>query len=292
MRCDVANESPCAQAIPRALQLKGIYMNTEIASAFTPALSADRLLRDVPAAFADRAHEDVSSTYVFISTSQLVSALTDAGFQPVTARQTRARGDRAGFTKHMIRFRHVRDSVTLVDAVPELILINAHDATSAYQLRAGLFRPVCTNGMMARIGDFGLIHVPHRGNVIANVVEAALTITRGFADIGTVIERMARTVLSNEQRVDFAHAAAQLRYNNAGHIPYAPSRLLEARRAIDQGDDVWHVYNVVQENVMRGGVIGTSASGRATRTRGIRAIREDVRINTGLWHLAMNLLRG
>jgi len=32
--------------------------------------------------------------------------------------------------------------------------------------------------MLTAIGDFGLIHVSHRGNVVANVVEAAQRITR------------------------------------------------------------------------------------------------------------------
>jgi len=41
------------------------------------------------------------------------------------------------------------------------VLINAHDGSSSYKLRAGLYRPVCTNGLMIQLGDFGLIHVPH-----------------------------------------------------------------------------------------------------------------------------------
>jgi hypothetical protein len=50
-------------------------------------------------------------------------------------------------------------------------------------------------------------------------------------------------------------------------------------------------YNAVQENICRGGLVGQTAKGRATRTRGISAIREDVRINAQLWQLAMTLLR-
>jgi hypothetical protein len=46
----------------------------------------------------------------------------------------------------------------------------------------------------------------------------------------------------------------------------------------------------VQENLMRGGLSRRSASGRLTRTRRISSIREDVRINSGLWDLASGLL--
>ena len=58
----------------------------------------------------------------------------------------------------------------------------------------------------------------------------------------------------------------------------------------DARADVWTTYNVVQENLMRGGLSGRSTTGRNTRTRTIEAIREDVRINNCLWQLAMNLI--
>lgn len=64
------------------------------------------------------------------------------------------------------------------------------------------------------------------------------------------------------------------------------------RRPIDDGNDLWRVFNVVQENVMRGGITGRSAKGRASRSRAIRAIREDVRINNDLWQLAVTMIRG
>ena len=69
-------------------------------------------------------------------------------------------------------------------SIPEIVLVNAHDGTSAYQLRAGLFRPLCTNGLIARIGDFGFISVPHRASVVADVVEGALRLTAQFQALG------------------------------------------------------------------------------------------------------------
>jgi len=256
-------------------------------------IPVERLLQKVPSAFAERPYAHVSPNYVFISTAQLITALTNAGFRAVQAREARSRGERAGFGKHMLRFRHENHhSLTIVDAVPELVVVNAHDRTSSYQLRAGIFRPLCENGMLARIADWGLIHVPHRGNVIANVVEAAMSILDGFSCVGPVLEQMARTILTEEQKIHFAHNAALLRYPQGTHIPYPPHHLLNTRRAIDQGDDVWHVYNVVQENIMRGRIQGRTITGRVTQTRPIGAIRADMKINNDLWQLAMGLIRG
>ena len=255
------------------------------------ALLPTALTESVPAAFAETPDPSrTSPRYQFISTARVIDALLEAGFEPTRAQQTRSHSS-PRHARHMIRFSYVKHELSLIDAVPELILINAHDATSAYTLRAGLFRPLCTNGLCTQIGDFGLLHVPHRGNVIHNLVDGALQIARGFKDITRVVQQMAARTLSDPERREFAVAALNVRYpQSARHVPVRPDQLLSARRDADFGNSLWLTYNVVQENLIAGGLQGRSASGRGSRTRAIRAIREDIRINVGLWNHAMTLL--
>ena len=259
--------------------------------AFESACSDDDLRHSVPAAYAIGSAPSTSRGYVFINTAELIAALREEGFQPTQVTQTASRKSTAAYAKHMLRFRHIRESITLVDAVPELILINAHDGTSAYQLRSGLYRPICTNGMMTELGDFGLIRVHHRGDVVANVVEGARHISRGFAGLGETIERMARTELTRAEQLRFAENAALIRYRNGRTAPFTPEILLTPRRHADVGPDLWRVYNVVHEHLMFGGDAGHTAAGRRTQSRAIRAIRENVWINTHLWQLAMQMIR-
>ena len=141
--------------------------------------------------------------------------------------------------------------------------------------------------MLTAIGDFGLIHVSHRRNVVANVVEAAQRIVRGFGQVGGAVEQMRATQLTDTQQLDFAREALALRFPDTAEPPLLPAQLLERRRMADVGDDVWRTFNAVQESVLGGGLRGRIATGRAMRTRGIRAIRESVRLNTGLWKLAL-----
>ena len=203
--------------------------------AFTRPLDILQLANQVPAAFSDCAADTTSDNYVFISTKELVNALLDAGFIATQARQAKVRaGTNAAYARHLLRFQHARESVTLVDAIPQIVLINSHDGKCSYQLRAGLYRPVCTNGLLTRLGDFGLIHVPHRGNVVQNVVDGALALTRDFTKVGAVIERMAALQLDIEQRVQFANQALAVRYPHGQHpagdrrtglVPAPPGRL-------------------------------------------------------------------
>jgi hypothetical protein len=257
----------------------------------TPALSMGDLHKRAPAAFATTPFSSTSLNYRFISTAQIVSTLLDAGFEPVAARQTNARGERSNYARHMLRFRSTLLPKKFDDVVPQIVLINSHDGSSAYQLRAGLYRTLCMNGLLARVGDFGVIQIHHRGNVIANIVEAALQLARGFSAINDVIDLMRSAQMEEAQRLRFAEQAFHIRFPRVDTQPaFAPGRLLEARSELDRGHDLWQVYNLVQSNVMRGGLAYANRRGHPASTRGIRAIREDVRINSALWQAAMQML--
>ena len=210
-------------------------------NAFGAALVEDDLRSRVPAAFADSASGHLRSSYTFIPTARIVAALHDVGFVPVDARQAQTRRVAPQHARHLLRFRRRLEVLELGDAVPELVLINSHDGASAYQLRLGLYRPVCRNGLMASLGEF-------------------------------------------------AARALGLRYPQGVPVGLRAEQLLMPKREADVGDDLWDVFNVVQEWLLRGGLARRSAQGRRGVTRPIRAIREDVRLNTGLWEIATSYL--
>ena len=83
--------------------------------------------------------------------------------------------------------------MALRDAVPEILFLNSHDGTSAYQLRVGLYRAVCTNGLVVSVGAFPSFRVAHRGDVVANVVQAALEIGERFGVLTSSVERLEET---------------------------------------------------------------------------------------------------
>jgi len=84
-------------------------------------LSLDNLERITPSIFTTESAAGTSDKYKHISTIEVVHGLMKEGFMPVKATQNRTRRtDKAPFTKHMLRFRHV-DSVPSVGGLfPEL----------------------------------------------------------------------------------------------------------------------------------------------------------------------------
>lgn len=256
-------------------------------SAFRNPLTPDELRERVPAAFATTAHERTTPAYTFISTQNVLAALGEAGFMPVEARQASQRVASPLHARHLIRLRQRVESIRLRDSIAELLLLNSHDGTGAYTLRAGVFRVVCLNGLVCSAGDFPVWRVAHRGDVVAEVVQGALEISQRFGLLAASVERMERTRLEPEQRLAFASEAFALRFTGAPEAGLRASQLLEPRRAEDIGDDLWRTFNTVQSNLLGGGLVRRSASGRLTRTRPIRAIQRDLELNSRLWDLAI-----
>lgn len=261
------------------------------ANAFSGSLSLEDVRRRAPAVFAETAHQRTSPTYRFVPSERVLAGLMQAGFVPVEARQTRARYD-VTHARHIVRLRRRFETVQLRDAVPEVVFLNSHDGTSAYQLRVGIFRVVCTNGLIVSLGAFPSFRVTHRGDVVDEVVSSAVEISERFGVLASRVERMEQTFLPKEDQLAFAERALAVRFPDPLQCGILPAQLLSCRRVDDLGNDLWSVLNKVQENLLRGGVSRLTQSGRRIATRRISSIREDVRINCRLWDLAEEVMAG
>ena len=257
---------------------------------FGQSLSLETLRARAPAVFAPSADEQRSARYTFIPTERVLDGLVQAGFVPVEARQTRTRKASPLHARHVIRLRRRFETVELRDSLPEVVFLNSHDGTSAYQLRVGIFRVVCTNGLIVSWGAFPTFSVAHRGNVVDDVVAHALGLTERFEILAARVERMEQRMLDEDERLRFAERALALRYPDPEQAGMAASTLLNCRRAEDAGDDLWSALNRIQENLLRGGLARHTSNGRLVRTRRITSIREDLRINSALWDLADEVL--
>ena len=80
----------------------------------------------------------------------------------------------------VLRLRRRYETVQLRDAVPEIIFLNSHAGASAYQLRMGIFRVVCTNELIVSRGAFPGVCVVRRGDIVDEVITGALRISEQF----------------------------------------------------------------------------------------------------------------
>lgn len=269
----------------------------QLASRFasrSPILRADHPLSDdqiravAPSIFADTPHGSRSERYSYIPTSTVLAKLRNEGFEPFMVCQTRVRHeDRREFTKHMLRLRHA--SQINGKEANEIILINSHDGTSSYQMLAGMFRFVCQNGLVC--GDIvGDVRVPHKGNVTDHVIEGAYEVLSGFDRVQDSREAMRAITLDDGEAEVFAKSALTLKYDSESKVlPITESQVLATRRFDDNRPDLWSVFNRIQENLVKGGLSGRTATGRHQRTRAVQGIDQNIRLNRALWLLAEGL---
>ncbi len=192
-----------------------------------------------------------------------------------------------GYQKHLIRFQR-RDLILNGEAI-EVVLINSHNRSAAYQLMAGVFRFVCSNGMI--VGDtFGRISVRHINFNPDEIVAASYEIIENAPQIARNMQEMKAIELNESERQIYAESAALAAYGESDAIPFDTSRLLTPRRHDDRNkNDLWSTFNTVQENMMKGGIRGLkrdkSGNLRRFTTRKIKSIDKDVKLNKALWNL-------
>ena len=250
-------------------------------------LTREELAHYVPSVFSEDKHESRSERYTCIPTITLLDNLQREGFQPFFACQTRVRDQsKREHTKHMLRLR--RAGQITGRQVPEIILLNSHDGSSSYQMLPGLFRQVCQNGLICG-QSFGEVRVPHKGNVVEKVIEGAYEVLGIFDRVEEKRDAMQSLALPAPARQALANAALRYRFGEE-HLPVTPSQLLTPRRNEDNSDDLWTVYQRVQENLIKGGLSGRTTQGRRAQTRAVKGIDSDVKLNRALWVMAENML--
>ncbi len=275
-------------------------MTTTNGTASAPArvLTRDDLRRLAPSIFATAPHHGVSECYRFLPTVHVLDILRDRGYFPVKAMQSTARlPDKSDFTRHMVRLRHAdRLAPQAVGTeLPELVLSNSHDRSAAYRLASGIFRLVCSNGLVVASADFGGISVKHSGGaeLEERILDATYQIIEETPRVMQQIGTWKAIPLDPARQLAFATAALEIRDGTAEIEPRAllAPRRGEDRPATDGSRSLWTTMNVAQEHLTRGGVRGRSTSGRLMTTRPIKAVDADIRTNPALWRLAEEMAK-
>ena len=225
--------------------------------------------------------------------------MRENGWVPVRAQQQSVRAEaRRGFQKHLIRFARAEHLATWDknQVRPEVVLLNSHDKSIAYQLHCGLFRLVCLNGMVVSDGTFARISIKHSGFNPDSVIEASFDVLEAVPQIMDKVKLFQDRILTDAERLALANGAATYRWEDPNKAPVNPSMLLNPRRYGDGAKDLWTTLNTVQENITLGGQRDYSRrrpdGSRMPKSRAIKGIDEDMKLNKALWQMAEVLRSG
>jgi hypothetical protein len=247
-------------------------------------LTESDLKSQAPSIFNEVAHSKLTDNYKVIPTIETVRGLANAGFYPVKVMETRARDkNNAPFAKHLIRFRQDLNC-EVGGNVPEIVMVNSHNGLSSYQLRAGIYRLVCANGLVVG-DDLFARFVRHQGDIVSKVVSSAQEIIEIMPKALELSQKWESIPLSIEAQIAYAQSASLLKWDEED-CKIEPRSLITPRRSADMGGNLWTTFNMVQERIINGGVrFYNKEANRRGKTRAVNSVSENSRLNVALWNL-------
>ena len=280
-------------------------------------LSKDELRELAPSLFSTVPSPEVSKKYSHIPTDKLIDDMELLGWNVIDAKEVAARtkGTR-GFQKHLVVFRNddivinqmpnnIVESSTSptgyrrtdgtfakknpIDTVfPQILLTNSHDGKNAFTFTAGLFRMICENGLVVSTNEFEKVAIRHMGYDFDELQ----------VQINEMVERLPLTVESMNNMIDtkmtqnsivkFAKDMLAVRFpeDELRRITIDMDEFITPVRPEDKGDDLWSVFNVIQEKIIEGDfdyTIGT----KHRKARQIKNFKQDMDLNSKMFDVAL-----
>ena len=194
------------------------FNNDNLATSF---LSNDDIRRVCPMALHTMpTNPDVSNKYVHANTMTVVEDLAKLGWFPVQAKQCRNKKNSSGIRSfHMIAFQNPDVKITktldngekIVDTYPRIILTNSHDGFNSFKFMVGLFRLVCSNGLVVcnnQMVDMSIRHINYDFEELRKIVASAIEQVPGIVN---TMNDMRNVMLTDEQKTALATEVVKIR---------------------------------------------------------------------------------
>lgn len=255
-------------------------------------LNAIKLTEDkFPILFENKSSNKCSGRYGHIDTIKPVEVIRSMGWEPreVVVMRT-IKEERKGFQKHRVRFFNPRLN-EINGNHPELLLTNSHDGTTSFKIQLGIYRIVCSNGLL--VGDtIKSASVKHIGYTDERI-ENAITYLNGNCDslLNSVENFGSKQFEDMESKINYAKEAIKFRLSSDVWNISDESALVELLTPIrieDTKEDLWTTMNVIQERVIKKGFACKKIEGienkpyKVKPTVGFKAQDE---FNRNLWDL-------
>jgi len=255
-------------------------------------LSNEQINEICPSVFTSKPSTTVSEKYTHIPTSRVIEDMRSLGWDVVDAKQVKSRKSKTkGVGKHMVTFRNddvVVDGDDGDTVYPQILLTNSHDGKNAFQFQAGLFRMICENGLVISTQDFAKVKIRHMGYTFEELQTQIRAMVERLPLTVESMNKMKQIELNEEQMVEFATRALDTRFDEKQmkRINIDANQLLGVDRVEDKGNDVWVVFNRIQEKLLNGD-FEYGQGNKMRKARKIKNFQQDARVNSELFDLAL-----
>jgi hypothetical protein len=250
-------------------------------------MSLQEAKTSAPAIFATSQGPAIKSkAYKFTPTSEIIEHMDTLGYKLIDARQSKARThDSEIYGGHVVSFQHDKLNVSSngkLEAKPTIHIINSHNGSGSIRFEMGLFRLVCSNGLVIKQMDMGGFRERHTRYTFQEIKDIIEHKVQELPSTVGLLNKWAQREMTEQERFTFATEALALRLSS-DRIPTAQeiNAILTPLRPEDSNPDLYHTFNVIQEKVINGGYKLNNRT-----ARGIKNPLRDLNINQALWNLA------
>jgi hypothetical protein len=256
-------------------------------------LTTSEIKQRANSVFTDTASPNVSSKFTHIPTHKVIEDMSQLGWGVVDAKQVKARKGQ-GFQKHLVVFRNPDVVINGADGdtvFPQILLTNSNDGKNAFTFTAGLFRLVCENGLVISTQEFENVKIRHMGYTFEELQTQIRAMVEQLPLTVESMNKMKAVELDEKSLVEFAEKALATRFKaeELENIKVDLDILLEPTRPEDKGNDLWSVFNVLQEKILEGDFLYMSGT-KIRKARKVKNFKQDIEINQKLFAVAAEFM--
>ena len=264
-------------------------------------LTNDELKAICPMAFkTSPTNPGVSNKYIMATTMDVVNDMAKLGWFPVDAKQCKMKKNSKGIRSfHMISFQNPGLKIingTQVEAYPRIILQNSHDGFNSFKFMCGIYRLVCSNGLIVADEEFANLAIRHINYTFEELRDTINTVIGKLPEKLRVLNSMRTVELSEDDKKDFAKKVIKIRKgidvdDNLDISDDTLTDILTPVRDEDKGNTLWNVFNVLQEKVIKGNFMFSDGEKKARKMRKIVSPIKDIKINSELFNIANSYIK-
>ena len=258
-------------------------------------LNASQIKERAKSVFTDKAGPSTSEKFTHIPTHKVIEDMEQLGWGVVDAKEVKARAKNSiGFQKHLVVFRNPDVVINGADGdtvFPQILLTNSNDGKNAFTFTAGLFRMVCENGLVVSTQEFENVKMRHMGYTFEELQKQIRAMVEQLPLTVESMNKMKQVQLDEEQAKAFAKKALTTRFeeDQVEAMNFNLDELLEPTRDEDKGNDLWSVFNVIQEKILDGNFTYMSGA-RIRKARKVKNFKQDLDINQKLFAMAAEFI--
>lgn len=201
----------------------------------------------------------LSDRYKLVTTQDVLQDFLSQGFTISKMSYSTRRGKKElGLVEnthgaHIVRLRN--EALKIGNDYIEVVVSNSYNGTIPFNVSLGIFRLVCSNGLMVGNSIFKE-SIKHVGDDFYDRVNVALNESLKHVNhLKGAVESMRSRILSQDEILEFSNNVLSYRLKDVnGLIGIDFNRTLRPNRVEDEGRDLFTVLNVLQEKSLRGGV--------------------------------------